>query len=251
MIMVTGCSLLPNDELNCASNDEKELITSLLADSKIPQSFQDPFMQSLASKQGKLTDIEKDPEYQRLNEMQLVLQEDLRSKVADCFDDEKHPQGFRFSGTWRQEICDRPPIEQREFEARLMEINEDLDYFGQESKAEKAALKYFSNYASNNIRPILNKMNDIIEKKKDYTSLFDQKRKNSYEKNMQEWLSRKNDIVFDLKNIILVDRNEATGAVECKADLNVSLGELSSESQINFTVEKTSEGELYGTVFGI
>lgn len=52
--------------------------------------------------------------------------------------------------------------------------------------------------------------------------------------------------------IITKERNEKTGALSCEARLLKSFGtQLTQEVQIAYTVERTDDGELYVTVYGI
>ena len=58
-------------------------------------------------------------------------------------------------------------------------------------------------------------------------------------------------IQYRLENIIMTDKNEQTGAVMCKATLFGSVEEWGEKSiSIQYSVEKTSDGKLYATLFG-
>jgi len=58
---------------------------------------------------------------------------------------------------------------------------------------------------------------------------------------------------YNLDAIRTTDKNEATGAVACAANLHAVAEkyESSAEEPITYKLEKTSDGQLYATVFGV
>lgn len=59
-------------------------------------------------------------------------------------------------------------------------------------------------------------------------------------------------IKYTLSNMILTNKDESTGSVECKATLEAELADWGTAGQdITYKIEKTTEGKLMATVFGI
>ncbi len=72
------------------------------------------------------------------------------------------------------------------------------------------------------------------------------------ERKDEAWRTALSNIEYTLENIILTDKNKETGAVSCKATMNAEVPDWGGASKdITYTVEKTSEGELYATVWGL
>lgn len=67
-----------------------------------------------------------------------------------------------------------------------------------------------------------------------------------------KWQEAAKNLQYQLENIIMTATDKDTGSVSCKADL---VGEVpdwgSATKPITYTVEKTSDGDLYATVWGI
>jgi hypothetical protein len=58
-------------------------------------------------------------------------------------------------------------------------------------------------------------------------------------------------VQYQLENVILTATDKDTGSVSCKADLVAEVPDWGQETlPITYTVEKTSEGNLYATVWG-
>lgn len=68
----------------------------------------------------------------------------------------------------------------------------------------------------------------------------------------QAWSAAVQNLKYQLENVIMTDTNKDTGSVSCKAQL---VGDVpnwgSATSDITYTIEKTSDGQLYATVWGI
>lgn len=71
-----------------------------------------------------------------------------------------------------------------------------------------------------------------------------------YKEAEKEWESVKNNIKYNLENMILTSKNETTGAVMCKAKLTASIDRWGTYTVPNliYQVEKTSDGNLYVTI---
>jgi hypothetical protein len=66
-----------------------------------------------------------------------------------------------------------------------------------------------------------------------------------------DWDKIASAIQYRLENIIMTDKNEQTGAVMCKATLFGSVDDWGEKSQnIQYSVEKTSDGKLFATLYG-
>ena len=57
------------------------------------------------------------------------------------------------------------------------------------------------------------------------------------------------DAKFTISNIVTTLENEDVGSVECAADLVVDVEDRSAERRIVYTLETTSDGEVYVTLF--
>lgn len=66
------------------------------------------------------------------------------------------------------------------------------------------------------------------------------------------WNAAVEKVQYQLENVIMTATDKDTGSVSCKADL---VGEVPDWGKatlpITYTVEKTSDGDLYATVWGI
>jgi hypothetical protein len=66
------------------------------------------------------------------------------------------------------------------------------------------------------------------------------------------WKAALENIAYNLENIILTKKDKEVGSVSCKARLNADIpGWGGAHQEITYKVEKTSEGEIYATVWGI
>lgn len=65
------------------------------------------------------------------------------------------------------------------------------------------------------------------------------------------WADAVKSLQYRLENIIMTDKNEQTGAVMCKATLFGSVEGWGEKSlDIQYSVEKTSDGKLFATLYG-
>lgn len=95
------------------------------------------------------------------------------------------------------------------------------------------------------ITPAAYAVADAIKQWNDYRTQFREKR------NVQGAEALKS-LQYRLENIIMTATDKDTGGVSCKADLVGEATGLGSATQpITYTVEKTSEGKLYATVWGL
>jgi hypothetical protein len=59
------------------------------------------------------------------------------------------------------------------------------------------------------------------------------------------------DTVLSVENIRVTAKDATTGAVTCAADLDVRFEDGHARNGILFTIERTTDGKLYGTIFGL
>ena len=75
---------------------------------------------------------------------------------------------------------------------------------------------------------------------------YPQKVNERYNKRLEKaWRDAK----FTISNIVTTLENEDVGSVECAADLVVDVEDRSAERRIVYTLETTSDGEVYVTLF--
>lgn len=73
--------------------------------------------------------------------------------------------------------------------------------------------------------------------------------KNSKEDFFKSQADRVNNARYNLKNIILVSRDQVTGSLECKADISAVIANWGEASAwVKYTLEKTTDGSLSVTV---
>lgn len=250
-LTISGCSLLEN-EISCSSSKSEELVKSIVAESNISQSFMFPFIQSLQAQRPEDASLDNDENYQRLIVAKSALENDLRTAVDACFNEENHPEEFREGGMNQDKICNANPSAKTPIsvESFLEDTSED-NYAIEAVVKRNNEAKYYFKYASLKVYPIKKQLSEIENEMESYKASFDTKREEINKKHMQTWSTKKDSIEFTLNNIIMTNKNENTGSVECKAELDASLDDLSSKTPIKYTIEKNSEGELFGTVWGL
>ena len=100
-------------------------------------------------------------------------------------------------------------------------------------------------YHKANITPAAYALADSIKKWNEYRSQFTERRK-------AEGADALKSLQYRMENIIMTATDKDTGAVSCKANLvGEAPGLGSAQRPIAYTVEKTSEGKLYATVWGL
>ena len=96
-----------------------------------------------------------------------------------------------------------------------------------------------------NITPVAYALADDIKKWNDYWNLYHSKQDKSWDEAVKS-------IAYTLNNIILTAKDHDTGTVQCKATLVGHLDGLDDAStDITYSIEKNSDGDLVATVYGL
>ena len=68
---------------------------------------------------------------------------------------------------------------------------------------------------------------------------------------MADWEHNASKAEYTVENAIMTEKNQQTGAVACKASLKVVVPEWAwAATDIKYTVEKTTDGKLFATLYG-
>lgn len=93
----------------------------------------------------------------------------------------------------------------------------------------------------------------IEEKAKRYDDLKEKIEKDTSvlkKKLAEDWARSSNDAKYSIQNVVMKDKSQATGAVQCEAQIKVEVDNWGSATdKIRFGVEKTTDGAIMATVY--
>lgn len=73
----------------------------------------------------------------------------------------------------------------------------------------------------------------------------------NFQRTATAWDQAVDSLEYALSQIVTIDKNEQTGAVACKATLTGTVAGWGDKStSVRYSIEKTSDGELYATLYG-
>jgi len=194
-------------------------------------------------------DFYQSEDFKRLASERDNLEKVRHEAVVKCFDDSLHPEEFRIGG--RDQICDSKESNGPNLQSILEDEHASYQTEAEAAVGHNKAYRYFYDYAQKSIYPINEKINGLQDQIKKAEQAYNQSQSDRRSANQGKWAEMAKDIKYTLETIVTTGKDPQTGSVACKATLIASLSGKSANQEIGYSIEKSSDGNLVATVYGL
>jgi len=241
--------------ISCSSADARETVGNLARERNALQAY--IMFNGNGSDVPQKVAVESKPEFKALIAKRAQLEQDISTKIEQCSQLPLKP--IPANAPFNTGIID--PVSKEEFINAVIYSDDDMDFLLGLRKDMCRSGTAIGNYSlamqlsphRDYYRSVISRMNADLEDTKRRAVAFSEGNENSFSQDFDRaWTAAVEKMEYSLANIITTATDKDTGSVSCKADL---VGEVpdwgKATQQITYTVEKTTDGDLYATVWGL
>lgn len=277
-IALVGCGSSPD----CGSSSGEKLITGIVKDQNLLGNLYILLLGQKIDEGSKQVGSQQSEQVNKLSSDLQVVKQEIQQKMKDCVPAVENSAEVAGLKSNAQQLSDQKRVIETSRPmntSKLIEVNQSLGYAEAQLRSTLEFIgfacrgegeKYFAaaamnpnkisplvvdtvnKYIATNINPLIAKSNQINDALNAANAELKNKQDEQAGKITEKAKQDISDAKLKLVDVVTINKNKETGAVQCRAKLTIDVKDLvQSNATIYYKLEQTSKGDLYGTVTGI